>query len=323
MNITTLKKIINIPYGWYIIKKMIKSNPEKVLILSDLGIGDRVFMLAYLKAWANYYNKNAWGIIVVNPDDQLYQCFSISHDRLIPISYKKYKHIYTFYTSVFGERFRRQHEEILFVNALGFFRGNRLLVNPCAFIFSTLTKAIYRLPQDTPPTKCMMKKESDLLERLRNEEGINFDRAILVNPYANSCNQTPIFFFQKIVDKLIQGGFSILCSTVEDQKPLVGTLGVFFPINEAFVLCETCRAVIGARSGFMDLMAFSNANIICIDNHDYKYSDLFRLETNWPMNPHIRTFYYETGDADKKIKEIVDYVCKIVEQGSEDNENVC
>ena len=321
MNSSRLAKLVNSLCGWHTIKKLMKENPGKILITSDMGIGDRVFMLAYLNAWSDYYKIDTWGILVVNPDDPLYQCFSVSRDRLISVSKRKHKQICEFYSSVFGNRFRRQHQEILYANALAYFRGNRLLVNPCAFLFSTLTKAVYRIPQDTVPPKCIKKKKSDLLERLRDENGINFAQTILVNPYACSCNQTPIFFFQNIVDKLIQEGFSILCSTVGDQKPLAGSLGIYFPIDEAFALCESCRAVIGARSGFMDLMAFSNANIICIDNHDYQYSDLFRLEDNWPMNPHIRTFYYETRDVESKIKEIVDYVCEM-EGEDVDNETI-
>ncbi len=305
-----LTPIIDSFFGWQTLKKIIKENPGKILLISDIGIGDRVFMLAYLNAWSDYYKINDWRILAINPNEPLYRCFSISRERLISVSKRKYMQINTLFSTVFGNRFIRKHQEILHVNALAYFRGNRLLVNPCAFLFSTLTKAVYRIPQNTAPANCVKGKKSDLLERLQSEEGINFDQTIFVNPFAYSCNQTPLIFFQKIVDKLVQEGFLVLCSTVEDQKPLVGSLGIFCSIDEAFSICETCRAVIGARSGFMDLMAFSNANIICIDNHDYKYSDLFRLEYNWPMNPHIRTFYYAANRIEDITKEIVDYVCK-------------
>lgn len=317
-------KIINWLFGWYEINKLIKTYPGKVLITSNFGIGDRVFVLAYLKAWVGYYNIKDWSYLVVDSNDPLYKCFAIDQARLISVPREKYKQINIFYSSVFGNRFRRKNQHIVFcANAFSYFRGNRLLINPSAFLFSTLTKAVYQIPQSTVPADCVKKNASDLIDSLQNQKGINFEQTIFVNPYANSCNQTPISFFQQIVDILIQRGFSIICSTVGDQKPLIGSIGIFFPIDEAFAVCEKCRAVIGARSGFMDLIAFSNANIICIDNHDYMYSDLFRLESNWPMNPLIRTFYYETGNTEDKVREIVEYVCKREGQGSVDNGKIC
>ena len=68
---TGLAKIVNILCGWHTIKKIMLENPGKILIISNFGIGDRVFVLAYLKAWIDYYKIDSWGILVVNPDDPL------------------------------------------------------------------------------------------------------------------------------------------------------------------------------------------------------------------------------------------------------------
>lgn len=308
--------------GWKTAKKMLNEHPGTILISADIGIGDRVFMLAFLKKWVEMYDVKDWAILTINSKDSLYQCFDIDESKLIDISYKKNKQLNIFYYSEFGDRFRQKYREAFHVNASVYFRGTRLLINPSAFLFSSLTKAVYRIPQDTTPAICVKTEPKDSLKKLYDHGIINLKKIILINPYANSCNQTPISFFQNIADKLIAKDFSIICSVVGAQKPLEGTLGITFPLDEALSLCEACGAVVGARSGFMDLIAFSDANIICVDNHDYEFSDLFRLEANWPMNPSIRTFYYDANNEDSVVSKIVEYIFKIVRWENIENEAI-
>lgn len=293
--------------GWIISKRLIKENPGKIIILSDRGVGDRVFMLAYLKKWAELYNINNWVILTSGSKNILHKIFSLEDDRLIILSEYAYQKMNLFCMSVLGCHFRMKHPEILYVNALNYFRGTKFLVNPCFFNYSLLTKAVYKIPQITEPIECVRWSLNKVHNILQKYEILKTKRWIFINPYANSCDHTPVSFFQKIADYFIEKGCSVLCSVIKDQKSLKGTRSISLPLDEAFAVCEACGTVIGARSGFMDLMAFTNARIICIDNRAYEYSDLFRLEDCWLRNRDIRTFYYNADNEDEEIIQIVDF----------------
>ena len=295
------------------IKKIIRQDPKRKLVVSDRGVGDRVFMLAYLKKWAEYYHFEKWAILAINSKDSLYKSFLIEESRMIKITAKKYLQINLFCDSIFGRRFRKSHSEVLMANPFSYFNGAWLLDNPCIFDFASLTKAVYHIPQDTEPSECVGCEAEDLLRRL-DEQGITeLEKCIVINPYAVSCSQTPISFFQKIADALVKEGFSVLCSAVGEQMSLDGTIRVDLRLDEMFTLCNTYGMLIGARSGFMDMMAFTEADIICISNEDYEYADLFCLEKCWPQNPKIHTIYYNDSGEDEIVSQIVDHFCNAYE----------
>lgn len=310
----------HIRYLWMIfcgrinIKKIIRQNPERKLVLSDRGVGDRVFMLAYLKKWAEYYHFENWAILAINTKDPLYKSFSIEESRLIKITVKQYLQINLFCDSIFGRRFRKRHSEVFTANPFSYFSGTWILENPCIFDFASLTKAVYRIPQDMKPAECVGSEMEKLLYSLHAQGIVDLGKSIVINPYAISCDQTPISFFQKIADSLVKYGFSVFCSAVGNQTPLNGTIRVDLPLNEIFTLCNVCGMLIGARSGFMDMMAFTDADIICISNENYEFADLFQLEKCWSQNPKIKTIYFNVSDEDMIVNQIVEHFCIVFEK---------
>lgn len=294
--------------GFITIKRIIRNNSGMKLLLTDIGVGDQVFMLAYVEKWATLYNIEQWRLVTPNSKIDLYKCFSISDDRQILVSDRLCHMLNLFCVSGFGYRFRKNHPEVLFVNAFGYFRGDRLLTSPCLFSFSMLTKAVYKIPQDTEPHEWMGRTIVDKQIILYKYKIDVPEKTVLINPYANSCNKTPFSFFQKIADLLIRRGYPVICSVIGNQVPLEGTRGISFSLDEALTICEACNAVIGARSGFMDLVAFTSNKIICIDNRNYDFSDLFCLESCWPKNHNIRTIYYDESDENSEIEQIAEYV---------------
>lgn len=299
--------------GRLYLKKLIRKNPGRKLVLTDVGVGDQVFMLAYLEKWARYYHIENWAILAVNSKDALYKSFSIEENRLIKVTEQKDKQVNLFCASTLGRKFRIQHSEIMLANALGYFQETWLLNNPCIFDFASLTKAVYRIPQDTEPSACAGCEMEKLLCSLRKQGITELGKSIIINPYAISCDQTPISFFRKIADNLVKQGFSVFCSAVENQTPLSGTIKVDLPLDEMFTLCNVCGMLIGARSGFMDLMAFTDADMICISNRDYEYSDLFQLEKCWPRNPKIHSVNYNASNEDMIVNQIVEHFCAAFE----------
>ena len=312
--VARLRRVWMIFCGRKALKKIVRQYSGNIIVLTDRGIGDQVFMLAYLKKWASYYQIDNWKVLAINSNDAVYKSFDIDENKLIKIPAKKDEQINIFCTCIYGNRFRRHHPEVLVANAFGYFLGRHLLDNPCIFDFASLTKAVYRVPQDTESSKCVGCETEDLLRRL-GEQGITeLKKCIVINPYAFSCDQTPISFFQKIADALAKEGFSVLCSAIGEQIHLDGTVRVDLRLDEMFTLCNACGMLIGARSGFMDMMAFTDANIICISNEDYEYADLFRLEKCWQQNPNIRTVYFNALDEDKIVTQVVDHFCNVYEK---------
>lgn len=95
------------------LKTIIKKHPGKVLILTDRGVGDQVFMLAYLKKWASYHQVDNWAVLAINTKQALYKLFLIDESRLIKITAEKVEQINFFCSSIYGKLFRRRYPEVL------------------------------------------------------------------------------------------------------------------------------------------------------------------------------------------------------------------
>lgn len=301
-------------FGWKIARKLISNHPGKILIITDSGIGDQVFALAYLRSWEKYNKIDSWALLTNNSKNPLYRCFAINEDHLITLPQSDYENYLEYSNTIFGKKFRDSHDELLSTNVLTYFRGNRLLENPCIFDCSTLTKAILRIPNESEPFGCISHIQGDTLARLQKNGVGDLRKTVLINPYATSCNQTPFRFFQKIADELEKEGFAVITSIMGNQKSLQDTLGICLQLDEVPAFCEACGMIIGARSGFMDLAALSDAKIICIDNEDYEFRDLFRLEKCWPSNNQICTYTYREETEDTDVAKIVAYTNKMVNQ---------
>ena len=273
-NLWRIKVIV---LGWWHAAKLIRKYPGTQIVLTLPGVGDRVFMLAYVREYQKYHSIDKLGIITADRDNDLYSCFGIEQNELISIDPEIMDLLNNFYFTDAGYFFRKKHHEILPVATKAYLRVD--FYRHCGlFRFDSIVKHIYKIPQTTYPGECKYPAAKQLLKSLCEQDIILPGHTVLINPYANDCAGIPLAFFQKIADRLKECGYRVITSVFKDQKALEGTYGARFPIGDTIALCNICGTVIGARSGFMDFTTFSQARIICIDNLAYTAAQIFLLE---------------------------------------------
>ena len=307
-----LNKLYDLFCGHNIAYKIIKKYKGYKIISIYSGIGDRVFTLAYLKSYLSKNNISKYKIVSATIENVVYKYFGIDKDVLIYLPKKKMLSLNAFYTSDWGFSFRHRHPELLSVSADAYMRSDFFNYSEL-FYYSDIIKTIFKLPLSTAVSKVNVYNISSQLMKLFETEELIKGRTVIINPYANSCSEVPINFFQKISDKLRAYGFVIVTSTVGTQKSLDGTKGIDFELIEAIDFCNRCGFVIGQRSGFMDLISFSQARIICVDSILYPHSELFRLEKCWTQNENIVTVRYGSCDEEK----LIDFTISIINKWSE------
>lgn len=288
---------------------LIKHNPKSKMISTYSGVGDRVFTLSYLREYQKRNHINDIKIISADPYNAVYQYFDIKKEEILPVKREKMLMLNDFYTMDIGCHFRHIQPEILSVSVDVYVRSE--LFSSVEFVdYSHIVKAIYKLPQETKPAACKKFPLSKRTKQLIASGVIVPEKTVVMNPYANSCRNIPFSFFQKIANHLAARGYQVISSAIKGQKALENTYGLDFDLIEAISLCEICGTVIGARSGFMDLISFSEANIISIDNLLYPHKDLFLLEKCWKNHSRIKTYHWCKEDETRIAEQVIDRVIR-------------
>ena len=306
-----LNKLYDLLHGHNIAYRIIKKYKGYKIVSIYSGVGDRVFALAYLKSYLSKNNISKYKIVSATPENAVYRYFGFDKDILIFLPKKKMLSLNAFYTSDWGFSFRHRYPELLSISADAYMRTDFFNYSEL-FYYSDVIKTIFKLPLSTEASKVNVYNISSEHMKLFETKELVKGRTIIINPYANSCNQVPIGFFQKISDKLKTYGVLVVTSVVGAQRPLDGTKGIDFELIEAIDFCNKCGFVIGQRSGFMDLISFSQARIICVDSILYPHSELFRLEKCWPRNKNIVTVRYGSSDEEK----LIDFTVSIINEWS-------
>lgn len=304
-----INKIYDLFYGHAVACKIIKRYKGYKIISIYSGVGDRVFVLAYLKSYLIRDKISKYKIVSAAPENAVYKYFGIEKENLIFLPKKRMLSLNAFYTSDWGFSFRHRHPELLSISADAYMRSDFFNYSEL-FYYSDVIKTIFKLPLSTAASKINVYNISSELMALFETGELISGRTVIINPYANSCGEVPSCFFQKISDKLRTCGFVTITSTIGSQRPLDGTKGIDFKLIEAVDFCNKCGFVIGQRSGFMDLISFSQAGIVCVDSILYPHSELFRLEKCRPQNEHIVTVRYGSYDEEKLIDFAVSMISK-------------
>ncbi len=297
-----LKKIYFLFWGWFVAKRILRKHNDYIIFSTYTGVGDRVFLLAYIEEYKKLYDKNI-KIISCNTENPVYNIFGISESELVKVAKKDVIALNEFYKTDIGNRFRRMHPRLLSVTVDAYVRTD--LIDYRDFVYySDVVKAILKIPKDYIPKRIDSFQLSANCQRQICEAEIRTNGMVLLNPYSNSCNYIALSFFQTIADRLIENGYTVITSIYENQECLKGSFGLRFGLEDAIPLANHCKIVIGARSGFMDLISFSGTPIICVDNVLYQHNYLFCLEKCWKDNSKIFTVHWDRNAEGRSINEV-------------------
>lgn len=303
------EEISAILFGRRIANKLISDHPGTQMVFTYESIGDQCMELAYLREFQRVNGIEKVGVVTTNPNHALFSYFSEAYDELITISKADHDTLLKFYKSDLGQIYRRKHQQLLCAFYTAYVRSDLLFGNRYIRL-SDIEKQIYRIPKDSIPCQIKELECEEWLAELVNKNLIDPGKTVLLNPYANSCSGIPVSFFELVAKECIKSGFTVITGVHGDQQPIRGTTGIEFGLEKTISLVNSCGYVIGMRSGFLDLCAFSKAKIISIDHDSYGIADATILEDWWPQNEHIRTYRYSSEET-KIIESLLEYLQEV------------
>lgn len=120
-------------------------------------------------------------------------------------------------------------------------------------------------------TKPIFKCDNEFLSNLFNN-GLVVRRTIVLAPYAKTVKSIPMYFWIQLTERLKEKGFSVCTNSIgETEPPIYGTTAVFIPYDQSVPFVEMAGAVIGLRSGFLDVISSAKCLKISLCNeNNYK-----------------------------------------------------
>jgi hypothetical protein len=240
---------------------------KKQYILCNRGIGDTIIFLSKLKE-----------IKQRNPEMPINLIIQENHTILID-SYKQYIDEYV----VLG---RKKMNGLMSMASRGFLPPNIQFILPeGAYTFlgyngisiQDLINVTFGLSSKTIGyERPHFKWAEDSRKKLLNEYQLEKDKFVILGVDAVSVNGVEIDKWQCIAEKFSKLGYKVVTNlTFSGQSPIPGTIGLFLPLNEIYLLAEYGGFFVGLRSGLCDLLAFSDCRMTVIyptEEDRYKYS---------------------------------------------------
>ncbi|MCM1179245.1 MAG: hypothetical protein NC347_03235 [Clostridium sp.] len=111
-----------------------------------------------------------------------------------------------------------------------------------------------------------------LLDKYQLKKG----KFVILGLEAVSIERIALDYWERIAKKYKDMGYQVISNlSSPEQSPVPGTIGLFLPLNEIYLLAEYGGYFIGLRSGLCDLLAFSGCGMTVIyptEQDRYKYS---------------------------------------------------
>ena len=287
--------IRGILFGKSIAKKLIREHSDSHMVFTFENVGDPCLELAYLRRFQQEHGYKRISVLTCNPTHPLYEYFVDQFDELIYVKEKDLLALLMFYKSDMGFSFRRKNNEITCAYYSAGIRSDVYLWNKYIRL-DRIVKSIYGIPLDSKPCSIHKIDCSEYINDLIEKSVIIPSKTVILNPYATSCREVPLTFFEKIADELTNKGYKVLCSINGNQMATKNTETITYSLDKLVSIVEACGYLIGVRSGFMDLASYANAKIISIDHDNFSISDASKLEDLWPQNTNIRTIRYKENE---------------------------
>jgi len=165
-------------------------------------------------------------------------------------------------------------------NQVEWFRGYKGL-----YFTELFRKFVFNLPNEAKPVHPVYKDESARIESIFNQYKLVYGKTVILSPYSNTLSDLPYTFWEALASELANRGYWVITNRGRKTEPaIMGTEGVFFPLDVAPQLVEKAGAFIGIRSGFCDVISGAKAKKVILydaDNRFYMGSafEYFSLKT--------------------------------------------
>jgi hypothetical protein len=134
---------------------------------------------------------------------------------------------------------------------------------------------------ELPPQKDYGKEIDALFEKY----GLAKGKTVVLSPYSNTLFDLPNDVLQAIVVHCKERGLTVCTNCAGKEKPVNGTLAVFFPLDQAIAFMEAAGYFIGVRSGLCDVISSAKCKKVILYERDglfykssqYEYFSLAKM----------------------------------------------
>ena len=145
-------------------------------------------------------------------------------------------------------------------NQVEWFRGYKGL-----YFTELFRKFVFNLPEDVKPAHPTFKNEYEKVIKIFEENGLEEGNTVILSPYSNTLSDLPESFWAQLAERLMNKGYVVATNCGgKTESEVVGTKGVFFPLDIAPQFIEKAGAFIGVRSGFCDVISGAKAKKIIL-----------------------------------------------------------
>lgn len=150
---------------------------------------------------------------------------------------------------------------------------------------------------------------SDEIDKLFRENGLIKGKTVVLSPYSNTLFELPDGFWESIVRHCRSLGFTLCTNCAgKTEKPVAGTVPIFFPLGKAIAFMDAAGYFIGVRSGLCDIISLSRCKkIILYEKQGFFYKcspyEYFSLEKMGLCNDAIE-LEYQSGIKDDLLRDI-------------------
>lgn len=260
---TVLGAFFDIIKGRKIHNKLIKEYGElPVFLCPYTGTGD-IYLIGTL--WSQYIKKEKVEeyifVVISGACKKVAQLFNIKNVVLLK-NQKDSEHLISYYAAntdgirlkILNDAWAQIHD-----NQTEWFRGYK------GWFFTDLfRKFVFDLPDNTRPMHPVL-RESEEVKKIFEKKGLKMGKTVVLSPYSNTLSDLPSGFWVQICARLKKKGYDVCtnCSGLSEQ-PIIGSVGVFFPLNIAPQFVNAAGFFIGVRSGFCDIISGCNAKKIVL-----------------------------------------------------------
>ncbi len=279
--------------------------PDTAVIFTGEYIGDSLYMLAYAEEYAK-----------ANPDKKLLIATRPFVARNILPGYRGYSVVEVLsrrrYRLLAGLGCNPRYREMARRRAVFFLpfmdepaTGYPTLLGKLCHETFCLRDAQIHYHANTPPPQQLLATE-------------NFDRTVVLNPYSNSTHYPAEKrrVLENLAAKLRELGYTVYTNTVKDQLPVRGTRELRCSLAQMYDLAGRIPLVISVRSGLLDYLVPSGANIYAIYFKNGITPALFNLAA-WGCSGKIREVTDEEFFADGEFTGVAEFLREIAADRAE------
>lgn len=240
-----------------IIKGVCNDN-NKVYLILDHTIGDNALTFPYIEEWKK--QNHIKHLVFVGPCHklQISKFYPNIANEKIDISKEEHNILRIFAVSLVGYKYIKKSKNIFMICPYTIKLHEKLKNKQLLDII-----VIYMLHLDIKTTPELPIIFDNKIRKLGRN--IISDKTVIINTICFTMRQPKLLFFETLSTILIKRGFKVFTNTVKHEDyVLPGTIPLCCNLIDAVCVAEQVGFIIGAQSGFMDLMLYANCTSIVI-----------------------------------------------------------